>query len=178
MTNHTISIVRPACQRIISSSNSWSLGPGHPARLRRLGPLLGELVRDLVVLAADVLERDLLEPLLERLGLAAQRLQRLRLHLVLTEHLPDEQLRVAPDEQLRDPALERLVQPAQQRAVLGLVVRPVADVLRTRDDGVAVLDEDDTDAGRARVPERRAVDVEDGLAAVGVVGVAAAAPRP
>src|SRR4051794_21000593 len=120
--------------------------------------------------AADVLEGNAADFVRQRARPRVQRLQSGVLHLVVADHLLNEQLRIRPDMQLVAAVPLRPVERGEQAAVLGDVIRRDADRFGEFFDErpVALLDTD-AEAGRAGVATRTAVDVRDHRLRRGIV---------
>jgi len=108
-----------------------------------------------VALARDPLERDRVEPVAQRRGLAGQRPQAFVLHLPAPGHLLDDELRVHAHRDRRGAELGRRLKSGDQPAVLG-------DVVRRAPERFAPLGQDLTGGG---VEYHRAVARRPGIAA-------------
>jgi hypothetical protein len=130
-------------------------------RLGRVERFVYEAVGLLVLLAADVFDRPLLEGAELVEDLCVQRLQVLVLDLVLLLHLADDQLRVADELDLLGLELLCQADAEQQGPVLGDVVCRGTDRLAALGEDLAgAVAGDGGDRGRARIAPRAAVNVD------------------
>jgi hypothetical protein len=129
--------------------------------LGRVERFVYEAVGLLVLLAADVFDRPLLEGAELVEDLRVQGLQVLVLDLVLLLHLADDQLRVADELDLLGLELLCQADAEQQRAVLGDVVGRGTDRLAALGEDLAgAVAGDGGDRGRTRIAPRAAVNVD------------------
>jgi hypothetical protein len=129
--------------------------------LGRVEGFVYEAVGLLVLLAADVFDRPLLEAADLVEDLRVQRLQVLVLDLVLLLNLADDQLRIADQLDLLGLELLGEADAEQQGPVLGDVVGRGADPFAALGEDLAfTVAGDRGDRGRAGVAPRAAVDVD------------------
>ena len=109
---------------------------------------------------AHMLERHAADFVGEQSRLRVQWLQPCVLHLVVAEHLLDQQQRIGPYVELTAAARLRPLERSQQAAVLGDVIRRMADGFGEFLDKVAVdLFDPDAETGRPGIAPCTAVDV-------------------